>query len=384
VPCTVWLAVLLFDRASLRRFRPAWCDAPLLLWCAWPLLQSLLFVDAPQPAGAAASLYLLGSWGLTWLLGRVYCGGADGLRALAQALVLAGVACLPLAVVEGLAGARTYGWLFEPHPFRDDGAVRYLGWRPLGTFENGNQYGIWVSLCALVALWWAWSRARAGDRDLRWRWIAAVAAGVALAAQSVGALLLLLIGGGVLALSSRLRPRTMVAAALALGLASSALYLSGVVPIARIANETAAGRSVVAAVKSVGRGSFTWRIAQDQRALPTATQRPLVGSGQWNWWQALGSRPWGLAMLLLGQYGLIGMALAAAVPLLPAARTAWHTPRADTLAPAALPWVLALVVLLAMLDALLNSFVFFPALCVAGALCGSACGHGRNRVREDR
>ena len=39
VPCAVLLGALLFDRASLRRFRPSWVDAPLLLWCAWPLLQ---------------------------------------------------------------------------------------------------------------------------------------------------------------------------------------------------------------------------------------------------------------------------------------------------------------------------------------------------------
>lgn len=373
VPCAVLLGALLFDRASLRRFRPSWFDAPLLLWCAWPLLQALLVVGDPRPEGVLASLYLFGTWGLTWLVGRLYCRGTEGLQALPRALALAGLACLPFALAEGLAGAQTYGWFFEPHPFREDGDERYLGWRPLGFFENGNQYGLWISLCALVAAWLAWSR---GATDRRWRALAWLVGAMALAAQSIGGLALALLGAGVLGLSSRLRPRHMVAAALAAAFAVSAVYVSGAVPVARIANETALGRAAVGAIKSVGRGSFTWRIAQDQRALPLAMARPLIGTGQWDWWRSQPSRPWGLAMLLLGQFGLIGTALAAGTLLLPAARIAWQAPRGDALSARALPWLLAIVVLLAMLDAVLNSFVFFPAVLIAAALANDRqrCG----------
>ncbi len=367
VPCAVLFGALLFDRGALRTWRPTWLDMPIAAWCLWPLLQSLLFVAAPQPSGATASLYLFGTWGLTWFIGRVWCGGREGMAGLARALALAGAACLPFALLEGAFGARTYGWLFEPHPFRNDGDERYLGWRALGFFENGNQYGIWVALCAGVALWAALAR---GTRARE----AALCVVIALAAQSVGAIALVLLGAAVLALSSRLRPRTLIAAVLATGIGISAVYVSGVVPVARIANDTSAGRAVVSAIKSVGRGSFTWRIAQDQRALPLAMARPLVGTGQWDWWRAQPSRPWGLALLLLGQYGLIGVALASSSLLLPAARAAWRVPRGDALAPQALQWVLALLVLLAMLDAVLNSFVFFPALLIAAALVRADTG----------
>jgi hypothetical protein len=365
VPCAVLLGTLLFDRQSLRRFRPSWFDMPLLLWCTWPLLQSLLWVGEPRPAGAVASLYLFGTWGLTWFIGRMYCGGADGWSALARALAWAGLACLPFALAEGLAGAQTYGWFFEPHPFRHDGDERYLGWRPLGFFENGNQYGLWISLCALVAAWLAWCR---DAIDRRWRVVAGAVLAMALAAQSIGGLMLAALGALVLWLSSRLRPRAMVAAALAAAVTVGAVYVSGVVPVARIANETTLGRAVVGAIKSVGRGSFTWRIAQDQRALPLATAQPLAGTGQWDWWRTQPSRPWGLAMLVLGQFGLVGVALSASVLLLPAARIAWTAPRGDARSPQALPWLLAIVVLLSMLDAVLNSFVFFPAVLIAAAL----------------
>lgn len=378
VPCAVLLGALLFDRATLRRLRPSWFDLPLLLWCAWPLLQALLFVDEPRPGGALASLYLFGTWGLTWLVGRLYCAGNEGLQALARALALAGLACLPFALAEGLAGAQSYGWFFEPHPFREDGDERYLGWRPLGFFENGNQYGLWISLCALVAAWVAWSRQATGHR---WRVVAGVVVAMALAAQSVGGLVLALLGAGVLWLSSRVRARHMVVAALAAGGVASAVYVSGVVPVTRIANETALGRAVVGAIKSVGRGSLTWRIAQDQRALPLATAQPLVGTGQWDWWRPQPSRPWGLAMLVLGQFGFVGVALSTSALLLPAAGVAWQAPRGDPFAPAGLPWLLAIVVLLAMLDAVMNSFVFFPAVLIAAAL---ASDEGRLATQPPR
>jgi hypothetical protein len=284
---------------------------------------------------------------------------------LARALPLSGLACLPWALAEGVAGAQTYGWFFEPHPFRNDGNERYLGWRPLGFFENGNQYGLWISLCALVAAWLWWVR---DAHDRRWRAVAWVTAAMAVAAQSIGGLALALFGAGVLWLSSRLRPRHMAAVALACSFVFSAVYVSGVVPVARIANETAVGRVVVGAIKSVGRGSFTWRIAQDQRALPLATARPLVGTGQWDWWRAQPSRPWGLALLVLGQFGLIGTVLSASVLLLPAARIAWHAPCGAARSPQALPWLLAIVVLLSMLDGVLNSFLLFPAVMIAAAL----------------
>jgi hypothetical protein len=365
VPVTVLLGALLFDRAAWRRLRPTVLDVPVLAWCLWPLLQGALFVDAASPSGPAASAYLALSWGATWLVGRLYCGDAEGRTDLVRALALAGAACLPLAVIEGLAGAQTYGWVLEPHPFRDDGNERYWLWRPLGAFENGNQYGLWVALCALVAVWWAASR-----RPLSpfWHVVAAIALAVALAAQSVGALMLAAFGGLLLWLSSRTRPRGLVAGSLAAVLVLSAVYVSGVVPVARLANDTALGRASVAAIKSMGRGSLTWRIAQDQRALPLATEHAGAGSGRWDWWRPQPSRPWGLALLLLGQYGLVGVVLASTALLAPVARLAWHVPRRPMWAPQALTWLLGIVVLLAMLDAVLNSFVFFPALLIAGAL----------------
>ena len=89
-----------------------------------------------------------------------------------------------------------------------------------------------------------------------------------------------------------------------------AIYLSGALPLRAIAENTAIGRHIVDIIRSSGRGSFTWRIARDQAALPTIGQHLVVGAARWDWWRQNGERPWGLALLIFGQFGLIGLVLA--------------------------------------------------------------------------
>lgn len=365
-PLAAVLGLLVFDRAALQRLRPVWMDAPVLLWCAWPLLQSALVADV-RPNGALASLYLAGSWGLPWLLGRVCFASDDGRLLFVKGLALAGAACLPLSLLEGVFGLQLYGLVYEPHPFRADGLLRYIGYRPLGFFENGNQFGLWVSLCALAAVWLA-VVTPAGRDAQRWRVVAAVDVLIALAAQSVGGLLLLVGGAAFLFACRWLRPRLMLVVVVGSLLLGGLVYVSGAVPIARIGKETTLGRHVIDAFRSVGRGSFTWRIGQDQKLLPDAMAHPVVGTGVWDWWRAKEIRPWGLSLLVLGQFGAVGLGAALGALLAPAFAAAWRAPPGSAWQLPALPLLLAALAGLTVLDALMNSFVFFPALLAAGAL----------------
>jgi hypothetical protein len=351
-------------------------------WCAWPLVQATLQAGAgataARPPGWLASLYLAGCWGLPWLLGRIYYATPDGQRLLVVAIAASALACLPFSVIEGVVGPTLYDHVYEVHPLRADGTNRYVGFRPLGFFEDGNQYGIWISLCALAALWLA--VASDHDRFARWRRAAAgVAVAMALAAQSVGALFLLAIGAAFLAASRFLRPRATAIALLACLGVGGLVYVSGVVPVMRIGRDTAVGRQAVDAFRSVGRGSFAWRISQDQKLLADARENTVIGSATWDWWRPKGTRPWSLAMLLLGQFGLVGLVLGMGSLLWPALRVAWRAPQASGWRPEALPLMLATIVVMAALDGVLNSFFFFPAIVAAGALAGSTAAVVRAR-----
>jgi len=365
-PAAATLGSLAFDRPAWRALRPAWMDLPVVLWCAWPLLQGAIVADA-HPAGWIASSYLLGCWGLPWLLGRLYFATASGQLQLIKGLAIAGVACLPFSLIEGAIGPVLYGQVYEPHPFRFDGAERYVGFRPMGLFEHGNQFGLWVCLCALAAVWLA--LAAPDGRAARWhRALAVIAVLIAFAAQSVGGILILIIGVAFLLASRYLRPRTMLVGAVAAMLLGGAVYVSGVVPIARLGKGSALGQHVIGVFQAMGRGSFTWRIAQDQKLLADAMAKPLTGSANWEWWRPKGIRPWGLTLLVIGQFGLVGLMLSLGTLLSPAVAAAWRAPRGSPWQMTALPLVLAAIAALTVLDATMNSFIFFPAIMTAGAL----------------
>lgn len=365
------LGAVAFDRDTLRRLRPRWIDAPVVLWCLWPGVAAA-FADQPRPSAVLASLYLAGSWGLPWLLGRLYFANREGQLLLVKGLVVSALACLPFSLFEGAFGPTLYEWVYGPHPFRFDGDVRYVGFRPLGFFENGNQFGLWISLCALAALWLA--RTSAPDQRSMWRWIAAAVVTMAIAAQSMGALLLLALGAFGLWACGRVRPRAMLVGATALLVVGGAVYVSGVVPLERIAKDTRAGREVVTAFRAIGRGSFTWRVAQDQKLMPVAMARPMTGSATWDWWRPYGTRPWSLSLLVVGQFGVTGLLLVLTTLLGPALTVAWSAPRASAWRPEGLPLLVTALVLLTVVDALLNSFIFFPAIVAAGGLAATTAG----------
>lgn len=364
-PATALLGTALFDRQALRALRLSWLDLPVALWCAWPFLATAFVSDA-RPAPTVASLYLAGCWLLPWLLGRLYFSSAEGQRLLAKGLALSALCAMPFSVLEGVLGHSVYGAVYEPHPFRFDGTERYLGYRPIGFFENGNQFGLWVALCALAAVWLARTEPTRSRRP--WACIAAVLVLMTLAAQSLGAIALLAIGTLALWARGRVQPRRAMASALLVLAVGGGVYLSGVVPITHLGKETALGRRIVDGLRSVGRGSFAWRISQDQKLLGDALRAPVTGSQQWDWWRPQGVRPWGLPLLAIGQFGLTGFVLMLCTLLAPAAAATWQTSAPTGRRDAGLPLLLTSLVLLALIDALLNSFFFFPAVIAAGAL----------------
>ena len=345
LPLLLLIVSLFVSRESWTRWRPQWLDGVVVAFCAIPLLHGRTL----------DTLYLGATWLSVWLLGRVLLVGGNARRDALALAAATGLALLPIALLEGVASPWLYRLIYGPHPFQTTGAERYLGYRPVGFFEDGNQYGIWTAMAALAGI-------ELARTDRAWRWIAVVLVAIALAAQSAGAVLLLLIGGAVLIVRPTL-PRWLLPAAGAALLAGGGLYLSGVVPLDHIARDTRPGQIVLGAFRSMGRGSLPWRISQDQKALPLIVQRPVIGYGAWDWWRPLGRRPWGLPMLVIGQYGVLGLALMLIAILMGPLGTLWRGVRDERFA-------LAVIVLLAGVDAVLNSTIYFPAILFAAALAG--------------
>jgi len=231
VPAVALLGAATSDFPTVRRARPSWIDIPMVLWCLWPLIDSYLTAEA-RPSGPVATFYVTGGWGLSWVLGRIWFAETESRVLLLKAAAWSGLACLPFALLEGAGIASVYDVLYGPHPFYLDGLQRYVGFRPIGLFEHGNQYGIWVSLAALAAVWLALAVSVGWRRRIGFVLVALVTTAIAFAAQSVGAIVLLLAGLCILVVW-RLRATVPLLIAALCGIAVLlALQLSGIVPCA--------------------------------------------------------------------------------------------------------------------------------------------------------
>jgi hypothetical protein len=352
---------ILRDPPTIRHFRPAFIDIPIAVWCLWPFIDALVLGRA-NPGQIPAAAYLAGSWGVTWAIGRIWFSDAQGQRVLLGGLALAGCACLPFALLETWQGPFLHDLIYGPHPFRYDGSARYIFNRPLGFFEHGNQYGIWVSLCAVAAIWCAVDK---GSRAPRSNLAAFFVSVLAIASQSIGAITLGVAAVTAIMFWSKRVVRYGAVFVIAMVIAASAVQLSGVIPVRSFIEQTKAGQETLAMIRATGRGSFAWRVSQDLKTMDAVRAAPVMGTGQWDWWRRYGTRPWGLWMLIAGQYGIAGLALAYGSLLLAAARVLISS---SYPVKASAATGLAMITIAALGDTMLNAFLFFPAILAAGAI----------------
>ena len=366
---TASFGALLFDYKSMRRFRPAIVDLPMIGWCMWPLIQS--FFLSAGPSACVSTLYLTGVWGLPWLLGRIYFDDTQSRLALFDCITGLSLLLLPIAVTEALGGMRIYEWLYGAHPFADIGAERYAGYRPLAMFEDGNQYGLWMACMAVIAVWRARMKLM-GENRIVHIIVAVLFCLASLGSQSIGAMILMVFGVLTVLLTESMRTlqRVLVPVSLAMTI-GFCVYISGIVPLRAIAKDTVAGQTAMAILKASDRSSFSWRISQDEKVMPTVRENLAIGSGQWDWWRNTGTRPWGLPLLLIGQFGMIGLFLAIASPTAAFfSNRSLSQPSAERQSQIVDPSysLISVIMLMAALDALLNAFIFLPAILFAGSL----------------
>jgi len=366
------LGVMAFDPGAWRRFRPKVYDIPMLGWCLCPLASGA-FNGLGPVASVAESGYLAMSWGVPYLLGRLYFADPTGMDLLARGVVAGGLAYAPICLLEAATGPIVYRLLYGFHPYQQDGATRYLGFRPIGFLEHGNQLGAWMASSALVAAW-LW---RSGRLPSFWwmpGWlVAGLLFGLAILTQSVGAVILLVAGLAMIEGVRRADRIWPIAAVSALVLVFIAARAVNLFDAKALALRTSLGRKLVEASSRLDRQSFGWRLRVEERAARLALRRPLLGWARWDWWRdaTRGERPWGLFSLVLGMDGLMGWSLLIGVFGLPLSSFLnlgpprfWTMPNRT---PAA---ALAGALALNEADAILNSCLLLPFLAAAGGLIG--------------
>jgi hypothetical protein len=394
---TALAGVVLFDFRGLRRFRLRLCDLPMIVWCIAPLLAGIANRAAYPGAlrdGLRGMLYQLLAWGVPYLLGRVYFNDDLSLRLAAKAFVIAGLCYIPLCLVELFLGPQFYAHVYGYQPYRWLGAQRYIGFRPIGFLEDGNQLGIWMAAATLLAVGlWKYTRIRR-VLGLPIAWTVCALFVVTLLCQSGGSIILLFCLLPFVFVRRVAFRRGFVTALALIVLFFAGLRLTNVVSLRWLVDHERPAHDVAAFLAGIGRQSFGWRLEQDERHVKTALSKPWFGSGQWYWWKNGENRPWGLWLLAYGMYGGVGLLALEAMQFAPVAGAAWlpqHNngppdPDAATSPDAVDPdlrLALGAVLLMAAIDNLLNSGMILPLVLVIGGMSVWKSGERRTVLEAD-
>ncbi|HVW77586.1 MAG TPA: hypothetical protein VHB45_08225 [Alloacidobacterium sp.] len=372
--------LLLFDRNTIRRFSVTLWDIPMIVWCLVPIFSgtanSLSFAEIFH-----GEIYQLLAWGLPYLLGRIYFSTSDSLRLAAQAIVIAGLLYVPFCLFEIWRGPILYQHCYGYLPLQWVGAKRYIGYRPIGFLENGNQLGIWMATAALIAIW-LWAKQIVKKvLGIPAAWAALLLFVVTLLCQSGGSILLLL---GLLPfafLSYKSYPRFLAVFLIAGIVGFAGLRLANVFSLRALVHHNAAAHATASFLKRIGRGSLGWRLSQDEANVGVALRKPLLGYGEWDWWRLGHPRPWGLWLLAFGMYGAFGFIALEMLQLAPVIRVVWFSLARSDIEYLNLRHALAGAILMTAIDNLLNGSMILPLLLVIGGM--STWSSAGKRVRVD-
>lgn len=350
------LAVGLFDRLALARFRPRAVDLAMLGYLLAPLLAAAANGTDTWRGSIAQAWIHLAEWGLPYVVGRIYYGEGEGPRRLGTDVALAGLFSIPIVAFEAVMGPRYYlaGLLYG---IESVGGMtsRLGGWRPDGFLTNGLEMAEWMALAAVLATWmWALARWRPAPIP---PWLPAPAlVAAAVACRGVYGYAALAIGLAATALTGALRTRLILMALTLVPPAYIAARISGLWDARALVG--LAGRAGNAATTEV-------RIDMEDDFLDRVRGHGLTFGfgGMYPDWGAEGR--WVTAM---AGAGVVGMALQYAALMLPAALLIWRrTARGPSTSP---ELGLALFVVLHAIDSLHNTALIAPIPLISGALAG--------------
>jgi O-antigen ligase len=363
--CGVVLAgAALFDFRRFLALRPAWIDAPVLLFCLSPFASSISN-DLGLHDGLSAVFAQALRWGAPYLLGRLYFSGVDPLGELACAIFGGALVYAPLVLVEVWRGPVLHELVFGYAQPMTDSIPRFGGLRPIVFMESSLMLAVWMAAGAVIGLWLWRSHARMPPR-----WLLPLAIAATLLMRSVNGWFMLALGTALLFLTAMLRTKIVVTAVIGLILVFLAVRTLGVW----------SGRQVVtvvsAVINPVRAESLAFRFKNEQIIGDNARRRPILGWGRqarpfYNIRTGRPAVPDSLWIAVFAESGLMGLVGFMALLLSPVVRflrlyaaTDWTLPE---VAPAA---ALAVVLILYTIDLLFNAFANPVFMLAAGGLAG--------------
>jgi len=378
----VFLGALIFDAKRIVRFLPGWVDLPVAMFCACPLASSLVN-GLGLWDGVSGVLNSLVSWGLPYLIGRIYFTDAKGLRELAIGLFIGGLLYVPLCMFEIRMSPKLHSMVYGFAP--REVQMRFGGWRPNVFMDGGLQVGLWMTAASLAGLWLWWKGAVKKLWGLSMSGLVLVLFATTVLCRSTGALALLFLNMAALGGCMLTKNRLVLIGLVLLPPTYVALRTSGlwhgeqIVELARILDSNRAD-------------SLQFRINNENILLAKALQQPIFGWGGWgrgrvyDEWDNDVSITDGRWIIELGAHGIVGVASCFAAMLLPLALLTTRFPARRLLSTELAPALaLAMIVMNYAFDSLPNSMANPVFMFVGGAVISFsvARGNAREAIEQD-
>jgi len=360
-----FLAILIFDRDRIFRFRLRWFDAPILVFCLGNFFTSLSN-DLGVYDGLSGSFRTMVTWFLPYFLGRVYLSDLAGLRDCAMGIVIGGLVYAPLCLYEIRMSPQLQWTFYGIMPMIE--SRNGLGYRPVVFMVTGLEVGMWMVAATLIGFWLWRTKAWTELWGVSAGTLTSVLAVTSVLIKSVGALVLLAVG---LILVEAIR-RTKLTALVWVILLTPPTYMF------LRASGLWSGQNLVeltAAYMPERRSSIATRIDAENLLTVRAMERPVLGWGGFN-----RSRVFengrdlavtdGFWIIVLGNAGVVGVGSLTVMFLLPLYRLRRLFPAPLWLSPQLAPAVsMAILLGLYMVDNLSNA-MFNPmyALAIGGVL----------------
>ena len=359
------VGAIVFSPSPLFTLRWRWFDAPIVIFCLWPLATHLF-----NGHGFMTGMYWLVEhlflWGVPYLMGRAYCRTHDQLRELAFAIFFGGLIYAPFCWFEIRFSPKLHLTLygFFQHSFAQH--VRYNGFRPIVFMQHGIMVGVWMACSTLVGIWLWRTKVFTklfGIRAVWWIGLMLVTTVYCKAGSGMSALLL---GLGTFFVCRR-------------GLPTLSLTLLALVPMAYLGSRASKiweGESLAVFVQSIDLergGSLAARMRQEGLYVDKAYQSPIFGFGGGDFiprdeeGKQLVRGNDGFWIITLGMYGFVSLISVFTALTLPALLVAYREmtgPRIESnvLVP------LAVITTLFEIDCLPNAMINPLYLLCAGAV----------------
>ncbi|MFG0307528.1 MAG: hypothetical protein ACF8Q5_15105 [Phycisphaerales bacterium JB040] len=392
------LGVVIFDASALGRFKPRLIDLPMAVWCVVPILST--FANGPMDSGPPAPPWAPGqnleaydavalffthsvTWGVPWVLGRIYLQGVDAHRVLLLSMFFMGLFYMPLVWVEMKMSPQWHNWLYGVHAHPDfSQTMRYGFWRPNVFMQHGLMVAFFMTSTFLAGYAaWKMHLLKKIKGIPSWGPLSVLGA-TAVLCMSMGAWIQLVVGVFMIEAVKRFR-MPMLLAVLAL---MPPAYLTARIGLGMSADSI---QETVARVNEDRAESVGVRFTNEDWIMEHALERPLLG---WAGWgreriydrngKMIGITD-GLWTIAISRYGLIGLVSLYAWLILPAVLALRKLPTTSALAPFAGTIAVALIVLQLAIDTIPNAMTGPVYVAAAGGLAGLASIRGRVRSPED-